>query len=121
MMATGAEFDVVDVGYMGAKALENAKELRAGEVGYIAASIKSIGDTKVGDTVTLVSNPAKEALAGYRNVNPMVYSGIYPADGAKYGDLRDALEKLQLNDASLTFEPLRILRTSAYGNHSGAT
>ena len=105
MMATGAEFDVVDVGYMGAKALENAKELRAGEVGYIAASIKSIGDTKVGDTVTLVSNPAKEALAGYRNVNPMVYSGIYPADGAKYGDLRDALEKLQLNDASLTFEP----------------
>ena len=105
MMATGAEFDVVDVGYMGAKTLENAKELRAGEVGYIAASIKSIGDTKVGDTVTLVSNPAKEALAGYRNVNPMVYSGIYPADGAKYGDLRDALEKLQLNDASLTFEP----------------
>lgn len=105
MMATGAEFDVVDVGYMGAKTLENAKELRAGEVGYIAASIKSIGDTKVGDTVTLVSNPADEPLEGYRNVNPMVYSGIYPADGAKYGDLRDALEKLQLNDASLTFEP----------------
>lgn len=92
MMATGAEFDVVDVGYMGAKTLENAKELRAGEVGYIAASIKSIGDTKVGDTVTLVSNPADEPLEGYRNVNPMVYSGIYPADGAKYGDLRDALE-----------------------------
>ena len=105
MMATGAEFDVVDVGYMGAKNLENANELRAGEVGYIAASIKSIGDTKVGDTVTLVSNPAKEALAGYRNVNPMVYSGIYPADGAKYGDLRDALEKLKLNDASMSYEP----------------
>ena len=105
MMATGAEFDVVDLGYMGAKTLENAKELRAGEVGYIAASIKSIGDTKVGDTVTLVDNPASEPLEGYRNVNPMVFSGIYPADGAKYTDLRDALEKLQLNDASLTFEP----------------
>ncbi len=105
MMATGAEFDVVELGYMGAKSLGNAKELRAGEVGYIAASIKSIGDTTVGDTVTLVDNPADEALAGYRKVNPMVFSGIYPADGSKYGDLREALEKLQLNDASLTFEP----------------
>ena len=105
MMATGAEFQVVELGYMGATNLISTQELRAGEVGYIAASIKSIGDTKVGDTVTTVENPAEEALAGYRNVNPMVFSGIYPADGAKYGDLRDALERLQLNDASLTFEP----------------
>lgn len=105
MMATGATFDVVELGYMGAKNLETANELRAGEVGYIAASIKSIGDTKVGDTVTIADNPADEALEGYRNVNPMVFSGIYPADGAKYVDLREALEKLQLNDASLTFEP----------------
>ncbi len=105
MMATGATFDVVELGYMGAKSLETANELRAGEVGYIAASIKSIGDTKVGDTVTLADNPADEPLEGYRNVNPMVFSGIYPADGAKYVDLREALEKLQLNDASLTFEP----------------
>lgn len=105
MMATGAEFDVVEVGCMGAKILETTDILRAGEVGYIAASIKSIGDTKVGDTVTLADSPAEEPLAGYRNVNPMVFSGIYPADGAKYGDLREALEKLQLNDASLTFEP----------------
>ncbi len=105
MMATGAEFQVVELGYMGATALNSTGELKAGEVGYIAASIKSIGDTKVGDTVTTVENPADEALAGYRNVNPMVFSGIYPADGAKYGDLRDALERLQLNDASLTFEP----------------
>ncbi len=105
MMATGAQFDVVELGYMGAKSLETANELRAGEVGYIAASIKSIGDTKVGDTVTLADNPADEPLEGYRNVNPMVFSGIYPADGAKYVDLREALEKLQLNDASLTFEP----------------
>ena len=105
MMATGATFDVVELGYMGAKTLETANELRAGEVGYIAASIKSIGDTKVGDTVTLADNPADEPLEGYRNVNPMVFSGIYPADGAKYVDLREALEKLQLNDASLTFEP----------------
>ncbi|MBQ8612871.1 MAG: translation elongation factor 4, partial [Ruminiclostridium sp.] len=105
MMATGAEFQVVELGYMGATNLISTQELRAGEVGYIAASIKSIGDTKVGDTVTTVENPAAEALAGYRNVNPMVFSGIYPADGAKYGDLRDALERLQLNDASLTFEP----------------
>ncbi len=105
MMATGAEFQTVELGYMGATNLIPAAELRAGEVGYIAASIKSIGDTKVGDTVTLAENPAAEPLAGYRNVNPMVFSGIYPADGAKYGDLRDALERLQLNDASLSFEP----------------
>ena len=105
MMATGAEFQIVELGYMGATNLVSAKELRAGEVGYLAASIKEIGDTKVGDTVTLVENPADEPLPGYRNVNPMVFSGIYPADGSKYGDLREALEKLQLNDASLTFEP----------------
>ncbi|MGN0618063.1 MAG: translation elongation factor 4 [Ruminiclostridium sp.] len=105
MMATKAEFQVVELGYMGATSLMPAKELKAGEVGYIAASIKSIGDTKVGDTVTLAETPAAEPLAGYRSVNPMVFSGIYPADGAKYGDLRDALERLQLNDASLTFEP----------------
>ncbi len=105
MMATGAEFQVVEVGYMGATELVNAGELRAGEVGYIAASIKSIGDTKVGDTVTSADDPVEEALPGYRSVNPMVFSGIYPADGAKYADLREALEKLQLNDASLSFEP----------------
>ncbi len=105
MMATGAEFLVMEIGYMGATGLIAAEELRAGEVGYIAASIKSIGDTKVGDTVTLADDPAEEPLAGYRNVNPMVFSGIYPADGSKYGDLRDALEKLRLNDASLSFDP----------------
>ncbi|MBQ9382642.1 MAG: translation elongation factor 4 [Ruminiclostridium sp.] len=105
MMATGAEFQTVEVGYMGATSLIPAAELKAGEVGYIAASIKSIGDTKVGDTVTRCDMPADEPLAGYRSVNPMVFSGIYPADGSKYGDLRDALEKLRLNDASLTFEP----------------
>lgn len=105
MMATGAEFQVTELGYMGATELISAQKLRAGEVGYIAASIKSIGDTKVGDTVTLADNPADEALAGYRNVNPMVFSGIYPADGSKYQDLRDALDKLQLNDASLSFDP----------------
>ncbi|MDE7234766.1 MAG: GTP-binding protein, partial [Ruminiclostridium sp.] len=100
LMATGAEFQTTELGYMGATNLISAGELRAGEVGYIAASIKSIGDTKVGDTVTLAENPADEPLAGYRSVNPMVFSGVYPADGAKYGDLRDALERLRLNDAS---------------------
>lgn len=105
MMASGAEFTVVEAGYMGATELVPCGELKAGEVGYIAASIKSIGDTKVGDTVTNAAAPASEPLAGYREVNPMVFSGIYPADGAKYVDLRDALEKLQLNDASLSFEP----------------
>ena len=105
MMATGAEFLVTELGYMGATGLIAADELRAGEVGFIAASIKSIGDTRVGDTVTMADDPADEPLAGYRKVNPMVFSGIYPADGSKYGDLRDALEKLQLNDASLSFDP----------------
>ena len=105
MMATGAEFTVVEVGYMGAVNLVPTEGLVAGEVGYIAASIKSIRDTKVGDTVTTVDNPATEPLPGYRQVNSMVFSGIYPVDGAKYEDLREALEKLQLNDASLTFEP----------------
>ncbi|MBE6879119.1 MAG: elongation factor 4 [Ruminococcaceae bacterium] len=105
MMQTGAEFDVVEVGKMGATNLVPTESLRAGEVGYITASIKSVRDTRVGDTVTKVSQPAPEALPGYKKVTPMVYCGIYPADGAKYGDLRDALDKLQLNDASLVFEP----------------
>lgn len=105
LMATSAEFSVVELGYIGARSLIPCGQLSAGEVGYLAASIKNIGDTRVGDTVTLAGRPAAEALPGYRKVNPMVFSGIYPADGAKYGDLRDALEKLQLNDASLTFEP----------------
>ncbi|MEE5992993.1 MAG: translation elongation factor 4 [Oscillospiraceae bacterium] len=105
LMATGAEFTVTETGYMTTDRLVNVGELSAGEVGYIAASIKSIGDTQVGDTVTLADNPCAEPLAGYRKVNPMVFSGIYPADGAKYGDLRDALEKLRLNDAALSFEP----------------
>ncbi len=105
LMATGAEFTVVETGYMTTDTLENVGVLSAGEVGYICASIKSIGDTQVGDTVTLADNPCTDPLPGYRKVQPMVFSGIYPADGAKYGDLRDALEKLQLNDASLSFEP----------------
>ena len=105
LMATGAEFQTVEVGYMGAKDLVPVGELHAGEVGYIAASIKDIGDTRVGDTVTNASVPCNEPLPGYKKVNPMVYSGIYPVDGAKYPDLRDALDKLMLNDASLSFEP----------------
>ena len=105
LMATGSEFTVTEAGYMTTDQLVNTGTLTAGEVGYIAASIKSIGDTQVGDTVTLADNPCEEALPGYRKVNPMVFSGIYPADGAKYGDLREALEKLQLNDAALSFEP----------------
>ena len=105
LMATGAEFDVVEAGFMDAENHINQGILTAGEVGYISASIKSIGDTQVGDTVTHAERPCDEALPGYRKVNPMVFSGIYPADGAKYGDLREALEKLQLNDASLSFEP----------------
>ena len=105
LMATGSEFTVVETGYMTTDQLVNTGTLTAGEVGYIAASIKSIGDTQVGDTVTTAENPCDEALPGYRKVNPMVFSGIYPADGAKYPDLRDALEKLQLNDAALSFEP----------------
>ncbi len=105
LMATGAVFTVVEAGCMDADSLTNTGSLEAGEVGYIAASIKSIGDTQVGDTVTNNDDPCDEPLPGYRKVNPMVYSGVYPADGAKYGDLRDALEKLRLNDASLSFEP----------------
>ncbi len=105
LMSTGAEFDVVEVGTMEPFGLSKCSALSAGEVGYITASIKTVGDTKVGDTVTLANDPANEALPGFRDVHPMVYSGIYPADGARYGDLREALEKLQLNDASLVFEP----------------
>ncbi|MEG1782284.1 MAG: translation elongation factor 4 [Oscillospiraceae bacterium] len=105
MMQTGAEFDVVEVGKMGARALVPTESLSAGEVGYISASIKSVRETHVGDTVTSSSNPAKQALPGYKKITPMVYCGIYPADGARYGDLRDSLERLQLNDASLVFQP----------------
>ena len=105
LMATGSTFSVVECGFMRATELEKTDELYAGEVGYIAASIKSLSDAQVGDTVTLTSNPATEPLPGYRPVQSMVFCGIYPVDGAKYGDLRDALEKLKLNDASLTFEP----------------
>ena len=105
MMATGAEFDVVEVGAMGPTSLIPCTELCAGDVGYITASIKNVKDTRVGDTVTDADNPAKEALPGYRKVNPMVFCGIYPADGARYPDLREALEKLRLNDAALSFEP----------------
>ncbi|SDN54834.1 translation elongation factor 4 [Acetanaerobacterium elongatum] len=105
MMSTGAEFTVVEVGAMGATSLLPGDEIRSGEVGYITASIKNVKDTRVGDTITDAENPAAEPLPGYRKVNPMVFCGIYPADGAKYPDLRDALEKLQLNDAALSFEP----------------
>ena len=105
MMATGAEFTVVETGYMRATIPEPCSELTAGEVGYITASIKTVGDARVGDTVTTVEKPAAEPLPGYRKVNPMVFCGVYPADGADYENLRDALEKLQLNDAALTFEP----------------
>lgn len=105
MMATGAEFDVVEVGVMHPAGLVPNKGLAAGDVGYIAASIKNIQDTRVGDTITTVKNAAAEPLPGYKKVNPMVYSGIYPADGAQYEDLKDALAKLQLNDAALMFEP----------------
>ena len=105
LMARGTEFDVVEVGTMEPFGLAKCESLSAGEVGYITASIKTVGDTRVGDTVTSAVDGAKEPLPGFRDVHPMVYSGIYPADGARYGDLRDALEKLQLNDASLVFEP----------------
>ena len=105
MMATGGEFNVVECGFLRATTLEPAEALYAGEVGYIAASIKDVRQARVGDTVTLKDRPATEPLEGYRAVQPMVFCGIYPADGAHYTDLRDALEKLQLNDASLTFEP----------------
>jgi len=105
MMNTRKEFQVVEVGYFRPGTLVPCEELIAGDVGYITASIKNVRDTRVGDTITVVSNPAKEPLPGYKKVNPMVFCGVYPADGAKYDDLRDALEKLQLNDASLLFEP----------------
>ncbi|MCD7775134.1 MAG: translation elongation factor 4, partial [Clostridiales bacterium] len=105
MMATGAEFTVVEVGKMAATSLTPGKALTAGEVGYITASIKTVRDARVGDTVTTAENPASEPLPGYKKVNPMVFCGIYPADGADYENLKEALEKLQLNDASLSFEP----------------
>ncbi len=105
LMQTGSTFSVVECGHMGATALSPRDTLYAGEVGYITASIKTLGDAKVGDTVTLTSNPAEFPLPGYREIQSMVYCGVYPADGARYGDLRDALEKLKLNDASLTYEP----------------
>ena len=104
MMATGAEFETVEVGYFGAGQFIPCDELSAGMVGYMTASIKNLKDTRVGDTITDANDPCDEALPGYKKVNPMVYCGMYPADGAKYPDLRDALEKLQLNDASLQFE-----------------
>ena len=105
IMSTGAEFTVVEVGYMRATSMEKATELTAGEVGYITASIKTVGDAHVGDTITTANNPATQPLPGYRKVNPMVFCGLYPADGSDYEVLRDALEKLQLNDASLSYEP----------------
>ena len=105
MMATGAQADVVEVGYFGPGQSIPCDELSAGMVGYITASIKNVRDTRVGDTVTDASNPCSEPLPGYKKVNSMVYCGLYPADGAKYPELRDALEKLQLNDASLNYEP----------------
>ena len=105
MMATGAVEEVVEVGYFGAGQMIPCEELSAGMVGYLTASIKNVKNTLVGDTITDAENPCKEPLPGYKKVNPMVYCGLYPADGAKYSDLRDALEKLQLNDAALQFEP----------------
>ncbi len=105
MMATGAQFDVVEVGRRSATSFEPCDYLEAGEVGYLAASIKTVSQARVGDTITLADNPAQKALPGYRAVKPVVFCGIYPADGAKYPDLREALEKLELNDASLLFEP----------------
>ncbi|HIS60062.1 MAG TPA: elongation factor 4 [Candidatus Faecousia faecipullorum] len=104
MMATGAVYKVVEVGTMGPNGLNPQSSLGAGEVGYITASIKTVADTRVGDTITTVEHPASEPLPGYRPVQPMVFSGVYPADGAKYQDLRDALEKLKLNDASMSYE-----------------
>ena len=105
MMATGAEFTLVEVGHMGATALTPCPQLSAGEVGYFTASIKNVQETRVGDTVTLAANRTAEPMPGYRKATPMVFCGIYTVDGAKYPDLKDALEKLQLNDASLSFEP----------------
>lgn len=105
MMSNGKTFDVVEVGAKEAFGLKKSDCLMAGDVGYITASIKNVGETRVGDTVTRADNPAASALPGFKSVLPMVYAGVYPSDGAKYGDLRDALEKLKLNDASLIFEP----------------
>ena len=105
LMSTGAIFEVVDVGTLEPFGLKSTECLRAGEVGYLTASIKSVSDTQVGDTVTLNDNPTAEPCPGFKEAHPMVYAGIYPADGARYGDLREALEKLRLNDAALTFEP----------------
>ena len=105
MMATGAQFEVVELGIMRPGRLEPCDSLKAGQVGYIAASIKTVSEARVGDTVTLADRPADKPLPGYRKVNPMVSCGIFPADGAHYQDLREALERLQLNDASLTYEP----------------
>ena len=132
MMATGAVEEVVEVGYFGAGQFIPCEELSAGMVGYITASIKNVTDTRVGDTITDFDRPCAEPLPGYKKVNPMVFCGVYPADGAKYQDLRDALEKLQLNDASLFFEPetsialgfgfrCGFLGTAAFGNYSGET
>ena len=104
LMSTGAEFQLVEVGQMGATQLSPCSELRAGEVGYLTASIKTVRDTRVGDTITLANRPTAQALPGYRKVTPMVFCGIYPADGSKYNELKDALEKLQLNDAALSFD-----------------
>ena len=105
MMATGAEFQTVELGRKTATDMQPCNELTAGEVGYLAASIKTVSEARVGDTVTLAAKPADEPLKGYRTVNPVVFCGIYPSDGARYNDLKEALEKLQLNDASLLFEP----------------
>ncbi len=105
MMSTGVEYDVTEVGFLDAFGFAKSDELHAGEVGYITAAIKTVGDTRVGDTITLASNPAAEALPGFKKALPVVFSGIYPADGARYTDLREALEKLALNDAALTYEP----------------
>ena len=105
MMSADQVYDVVDIGTMEPFGLKSTGELRAGEVGYFTASIKSVGDTRIGDTITHVDKPTSEALPGFKAAQPMVYAGIYPADGSRYGDLRDALEKLQLNDAALSFEP----------------
>jgi len=105
LMSTGATYEVTEVGFLEPLGFHKTDELHAGEVGYITAAIKAVGDTRVGDTITLADNPAKEALPGFKKALPVVFSGVYPADGAKYGDLREALEKLALNDAALTYEP----------------
>ena len=105
MMSAGQIYEVIDIGTMEPFGLKSTGELKAGEVGYFTASIKSVGDTRIGDTITHVDKPTSEALPGFKAAQPMVYAGIYPADGSRYGDLRDALEKLKLNDAALTFEP----------------